>query len=379
MTDAGDLARADAILEALSLERRPPDAAFFEGLFLRFQRRVATETLTRPAGAPQGFDAGRFFAEWVEEERGLVGEERARAFEWLAVSCGFDAAAVRGECLRPWENDVPGRDEPRLGPGDGGFSSKVNFAVAHRAVLASIEGRRILADAGFPLPVLLPLDRPAREIPTGMGSLSAILAPDGFVHVKCDARGEVAELLRFFPERSSSPLSLSLEELSRTSPGEEAQHDARGGETSFALRVLDDRVLFWRAGRMTVLDAWSRLEYPLPASERAALEKLFAIELEGVSLPEEPREEDPSAPATLSVFHLSPIAADEARGRVARGGRPLSLVASRETRIEESAEGSRITIEATLKGPLPPAGPAEPVRKTLVFHLVSELFELSRG
>jgi hypothetical protein len=130
---------------------------------------------------------------------------------------------------------------------------------------------------------------------------------------------------------------------------------------------------------MTVLDAWSRLEYPLPVSERAALEKLFAIELEGVSLPEESREESSSAPATLSVFHLSPIPADEARGRVARGGLPLSLVASRQTRVEESGEGSRITIEATLKGPVPPAGPGEAVRKTLVFHLVSELFELSRG
>jgi hypothetical protein len=377
MTHARDMARADAILEALSLERRPLTLRFFEDLFLRFQRRVATETLTRPGGAPQAFDAGGFFAEWVDEERGLVGEERARAFEWLAVNCGFDVTTVRGECLRPWEEDAPGCDGPRLGPGDGGFSSKVNLAVAHRAVVASIEGRRILADAAFPLPVLLPLDPPAKEIPTGMGSLSATVAPGGSVRVTCDGRGEVAELLRFFPAPTASPFP--FEEICRPLPGAGAQHDARGSKTSFALRLLDDRVLFWRAGRMTVLDAWSRLEYPLPASDRAALEKLFAIELEGISLPEEPHEKNPSAPATLSVFHLSPIPADEARGRVGQGGLPLSLVASRETRVEESGEGSRITIETTLAGPIPPAGPAEAVRKTLVFHLVSELFELSRG
>lgn len=378
MTGARDLARADAILEALSLERRPPDVRFLEDLFLRFQRRVATETLARPAGDPQAFDAGRFFEEWVEEERGLVGEERVRAFEWLAVSCGFAATAVRGECRRPWEEGAPGRDEQRPGAGEGGFSSKVNVAVAHRAVVALIEGRRILADAAFPLPVLLPLDPPAQEIPTGMGMLS-VERPGGGdeVRVTCDGRGEVTELLRLAGAPPSLPLS--LEEISRTPPVHETPHDARGSKTSFALRVLDDRVLFWRAGRLTVLDAWSRLEYPLPVSERAALEKLFAIELEGVSLQEESREESSSAPATLSVFHLSPIPADEARGRVARGGLPLSLVASRQTRVEESGEGSRITIEATLKGPVPPAGPGEAVRKTLVFHLVSELFELSRG
>jgi hypothetical protein len=377
MTGAMDLARADAILEALSLERRPPDLRFFEDLFLRFQRRVATETLTRPPGDPQAFDAERFFAEWVEEERGLVGGERARAFEWLAVNCGFDVSAVRGECLRPWEEDAPGRDEPRLGPGDGGFSSKVNLAEAHRAVVASIEGQRVLADAAFPVPVLLPLDPPAREIPTGFGMLS-VARPGGSdeIRVTCDARGEVADLLQLLPAPATS--SFPFEEICRPSPGAGTRHDVRKSRTIFALRLLDDRVLYWRAGRMTILDAWSRLEYTLRTSERAALEKLFAIELQGVTFPEEQGEVGDGAPATLSVFHLSPIPADEARVRVAPGGPPLSLVASRETRVEESGEGSRITIEATLAGPVPPSGPTEAVRKTLVFHLVSELFELSR-
>jgi hypothetical protein len=377
MTDARNAARLNAVLEALSFERRLRDARTFEDLFLRFQRRVACETLMRPAGDPHAFDAERFFAEWVEEEMGLAGEERARAFEWLAVNCGFDVTTIAGACRRPWEEDAPRRDEPRLGPGDGGFSSKGKGARAHRVVIATIEGRRILADAAFPLPILLPLDPPAQEIPTGFGALS-IARPNGGdeIGVTCDARGEVTELLRFYPPRAAPPLP--LEEICRPPPGAGAQHDARRSKTTFALRLLDDRVLFWSAGRMTILDAWSRLEYPLPASERAALEKLFALELGGVALPDETHQ-TPPAPATLRVFHESPVSADEARGRVARDAPALSLVVGRETRVEESGAGSRITIEASLAPSLPPEGPTEAVRKRLVFHLMSELFELSRG
>ena len=128
---------------------------------------------------------------------------------------------------------------------------------------------------------------------------------------------------------------------------------------------------------MTVLDVWSRLEYPLPGSKRAALEKLFALELEGVVLPEETRERPP-VPATLSVFHESPVSADQARRRIARDAPALSLVVGREVRVKESGSGSRITIEAALAPSLPPEGPTEAVRKTLVFHLMSELFELAR-
>jgi hypothetical protein len=366
-----DTARVDAVLDALGLERRPPDGRFFEDVFLRFQRRIACETLTRPAGDPQAFDAEGFFAEWVEEEWGLAGGERAVAFEWLARELGFDVTLAEGACVHPWA--APGCHEVRRSAGDGGFSSKVNGVEAHRAVLASIEGRHILADAAFPLPVLLPLDPLAQEIPTGFGSVSVAAADAEGARVTCDARGEVAELLRIFP--APGPGSLPLEELSRTPPDASPRHEPG---RSFALRVLDDRVLFWSAGRMTILDAWSRLDYALPASERSAIEKLFALELGDVVLPRE-ADEVPTEPAMLSVFHMSPAAADKARRRIARETPSYSLVASRELRVEESGAGSRLSIHATLAGPVPPAGPGEAVRKTLVFHLVSELFELTRG
>ena len=335
MTDA---TRATAVLEAFSLERQVASARSFEDLFLRFQRRVACETLTRPAGDPGAFDAEAFFAEWVEDERGLVGEERILAFEWLAAECGFEVKAATGECRRPW--------------GEG--------ASAHRAVIATIDGRRVLADAGFPLPVLLPLDPPVRAIPTALGDLSSRVHEDGRTQVSCDARGEETDLLRL------------------EVPGTRREgHLEHGEDAAFALRVLDDRVLFWRKGRMTILDSWSRLEYSLPASERAAIEKIFALELEGIRLSEAPRQEAPEA-ATLSVFHRSPVAPEEARERLGHEALPLILVTSREERVAEASGGSLITIRATLAD-VPPAGPGEAVRKTLVFHLVSELFELSRG
>jgi hypothetical protein len=376
MTGGENAAQLDAVLEALSFEKQIPDARTLEDLFLRFQRRIACETLTRPAGDPDAFDARGFFAEWLEEEWGLVGAERALAFVWLARELGFEVAVARGASRRPWEREAPGRDELRLGAEEGDFSSNVNGAVAHRAVVASIEGRRILADAAFPLPVLLPLDPPAVEIPTGMGKMSATVAPDGSVCVTCDARGEVSESLKFHPAPASRPIP--FEGIRRPSPDAGAQHELRGSKNAFALRVLDDRVLYWIAGRMTILDAWSWLEYPLPVSERAILEKLFALELEGVALPEE-GDRTPPAAAVLRVFHASPVSADEARRRIARDVPPLSLVVGREVLVEESGAGSRITIESALAPALPPGGPTEAVRKTLGFHLMSELFELSRG
>jgi hypothetical protein len=351
-------ALVEALVDALGLERRPPDTRFFEDLFLRFQRRVATETLTRPAGNPGAFDAESFFAEWVEEERGLAGEERARAFAWLARELGFECELENCSCFRPWAGGALDVLEP------------------HRAVVARVQGRRILADAGFPLPVLLPLDAAARDFPTGFGTLTLkSAAGSDAIRVTCDARGEVSELLRLDPARL--PSSLPIEEISRPSPGASARHDAGGSKEPFALRVLDDRVLFWRAGRMTILDAWSRLEYPLPSSESAAIAKLFALELEEISLPESPSGGDPE-PATLSVFHLSSGAPDDVRGRVGRNATPLILVSSREELVDAAPGGSRVTIQATLAD-VPPEGPGEAVRKTLVFHLVSEIFELGRG
>lgn len=370
---------ARAWLEALGLEARLPDARFFEDLFLRFQRRVACETLTRRAGAAALLDAEEFAATWPEEERGLTGEERARAFAWLAGQLGFEVELEDSLCSRPW--GTAERDEIRPDQGHGGSSSKVNEPEAHRSVVATMSGQRLLADAGFPLPVLIPLQLPFREIPSSFGTLSIAAAEEGAeragLRVTCDARGQVTDLLRLGPGPEPSPSSLPLEGIRRPSPAAPPRPAADGSKTPFALRILDDRVLYWTAGVMTVLDAWSVLRYPLAGTERAAFESLFALNLEGVDLPEIPAA---ALAASLTVFHAVALGPEEVRrGLDLASPPPSSLVAGRALAVGEAPGGSRIALTATLSGPVPPAGPGESVRKTLVFHLAMDLLDLGRG
>jgi hypothetical protein len=237
-----------------------------------------------------------------------------------------------------------------------------------------MEGRRILADAGFPLPVLVPLERPSIEIPTGFGTLTVDGAEaERGLRVTCDARGSVGELLRVLPTPHPNPFP--LEEIRRPSPGASPPHEAGGSKSFFALRVLDDRVLHWAGGVMTILDAWSVLRYPLAGAERAAFESLFALNLEGVELPEIPAA---ALAPTLVVFHSVALPPEEVRRGLARGEAPPPLVAAREAAIEADAAGSRIALTATLGGTVPPGGPGESVRKTLVYHLAMDLLALGR-
>ncbi len=259
----------------------------------------------------------------------------------------------------------------------------MNGGETHRSVVATIEGRRILADAGFPLPVLVPLDAPPLEIPTGFGTLAVARGEGGGdeTRITCDARGEVADLLRLTP--GARPAPLPLEEILRPSPDaqtapEAGEAGARGSTprapAPFALRVLDDRVLHWTGGVMTVLDAWSILSYPLAGTERAAFEALFALDLEGVHLP--PVHAVTLEPA-LTVFHAVALPPDEVRKGLGRAAAaPSALVASRDAVVEAAPGGSRIALTVKLSAPVPPAGPGESVRKTLVFHLAMELLGL---
>ncbi len=251
------------------------------------------------------------------------------------------------------------RDDVRPDEAAGGFSLKVNAAEPHRALIARVEGRRLLADAGFPLPVLIPLQLPLKEIPSSFGTLTVAAAEDGGegsgdLRVTCDARGEVAELLRLGPG--------------------EGGVGARADATPSATRVLEDRVLHWSGGVMTVLDAWSVLRYPLAGTEQAAFEALFALNLEGVDLPAVPAGE--FAPA-LTVFHTVPLPPEDVQRGLAGADRPSSdLVAAPEATIRAVPGGSLVARSARFLAPVPATGPGESVRKTLVFHLAMDLLRL---
>jgi hypothetical protein len=125
---------------------------------------------------------------------------------------------------------------------------------------------------------------------------------------------------------------------------------------------------------MTILDAWSVLRYPLGGMERAAFEALFALNLEGTDLPEVTAA--PLAP-TLTVFHAVALApGDVWRGLDLGSPPPSSLVTARDALVEEVEGGSRIALTARLSEPVPPLGPGESVRRTLVFHLAMDLLGL---
>ena len=134
---------------------------------------------------------------------------------------------------------------------------------------------------------------------------------------------------------------------------------------------------------MEVSDFWSRLTHPLGGGEKEVLESLFRVPCGGL----------PSAPAAcpppeLTVYDLSPLPVallEERSGRdPGRVDRSLvealgsSPVLSSAWTFEERPEGTRVKLTARLAN-LPPRGPTEALRRTLVFHLATVALALSRA
>jgi hypothetical protein len=363
----------------LSADTRSPRA--FEDLFLRFQARVPYETLSQTRRGELEPEA--LFIAFLEEGGGSAGEERARAFAALAEALGYDVRGVQGEAR------AGGAWRP------------------HSALVARLGPSDALADAAYPLPVLLPIGS-AEEIPTAYGKLS--LARSGEeLSVVFEGRGEREERIRLGMEPREGGVA-------------EPTLDAR------LVRVLDDRVLTLQGGALVVEDAWSRLETPYDAAANAdALKTLFAREdlsREELALLPPPA----SGSATLRVFDRGEADAGALRARLASPRGLLSLLAPG-TRAEETTEepagwtwrlveedgtaraervlrtasglevvpldpeaelsrrvyaieprpwGAHLSLTVTLAREVPPLLLGESVRKTLVFHLASELLALSK-
>ncbi len=323
---------AAAFLELLGLARELPTPRFFEELFLRFAAAVPYETLTRRAVLPSPFDAGAYFERAAGEPEPLVGGERTEALLALALGLGFDAGAV-------------------------GVRSRCG---THRAIATRLGRHRVLADPAWPLPVLVPLEPPAQEIPTPYGALSARRDGDETV-LLADGRGSVREILRVGAVAPPSGGALSAP-VDPSPP--------------FALRLLPDRIHFWRDGLLTVADAWSRLRTPLAGSEAAALRSLFALEgdlpgdLPGAA----------AGPAVLTVWHRVHGEAAAVRARLAEIPAEAAdeRTAALRFSVESEGDGLRLRADATLAGPTLGAGLSEPARKSLVFRLASDLFGAAR-
>lgn len=353
---------ARALLESLGLLDQLPTPRLLDDLFVRFSAQVPYETLTK---RPEDVDVDAVCLDLAEEGRGVGGSSRARVFHALAHELGLDVRLVRGE--------------------------------PYPAAIARVGGAEVLCDVALPLTTPIPLDA-IEEIASPHGKLT--LRRDGSrVTILFDAHGLVE------PRRS-----FDLDDERPTEPERDA--------APFVLRAYDDRIVRWSSGMLTITDSWSVLTHALAPGETEAVL--------GFDAGEEPAPEETS-PAVLQVFdHCdAPLAALLARLGTPEGHLAMqppgtraedvtsepgafsstlvsesgatrrervvlrpdgalielvsgeSPVASRRITLTASPDGVRLAMAVTLAKPVPPRGLAESVRKTLVYHLVSELMALA--
>jgi len=123
------------ILEALGLERRPPDRTSLERLFDAFNRIVPFESASKivrdaatPSPAEKPRDPEVFWEDHLALGTGGTCFARVAAFAALAEAVGFAPGKILG-----------------------GIGSPRN----HASLLFELDGRTWLADVGYPLPDLL--------------------------------------------------------------------------------------------------------------------------------------------------------------------------------------------------------------------------------
>jgi hypothetical protein len=380
----------DELLEGWGIARALPDARFLDELYRRFGAFVPYETVTRTADG----DSLEDVLSALVEGAGSAGARRTRAFLAIARDLGFDAGPVAGTVL--WRR---GDGAPLAGDGD-----------PHAALVVSVLGRRFLVDPAYPLPWPVPLEPPAADMRSPWGTLS-VRTEGRSTDLVCEGLGRLTARIRYDLTPVEDVPSVPIE------------------EGPLLLRLLDDRLHLWRAGEMRVVDSWSVLTHPVPASEKAALAVLFSgAEAIVEELPHETPDSPP--PAALVVFERTRLPLHDVKARLgspeglfslyAPGGRfelaevsgsgwiwkvfpgdddavrtervtrtgegvaadvldEGAFVASRRYGVEPLPDGETLlSLEALFGRPLSPRGLGESVRKTLVFHLASELLALGR-
>ncbi|MEO6324618.1 MAG: hypothetical protein ABIT01_18170 [Thermoanaerobaculia bacterium] len=396
---------ADAFAEALGLSRERPAPRAFEELFLRFSMRFPYENLTPRA---PGRDPSTVLDDFVERGTGSIGLERSQAFLALAASFGYAVRTLLGE------------REGRVEPGSATTTGEADAEwFPHAGLLADLEGRSFLLDPALPIPILLPLEPAGTELPAPAGGISVVRVGEE-LRLSVNARGRRRERARYRLAASPANLLESLREV------EAQSQEAMPRE---AKRFYDDRLLSLRERTIEVLDRWSRLVYQPAGEIGELLEPLFLISPEAI--PESGSEEPPgdAAAGTLWVYDASELAPEMLRARLRSPEALLALnpagtrfdelaafdggwswrltdeadvtlrreriaatvqgveietiagespIARRSIAIHPQQSGSRVVLRATLSREVPPRGLAESVRKTLVFHLASELLALSR-
>jgi hypothetical protein len=241
------------ILAALGLTKRPPDLRFLADLFDAFDRTVPFESASKILRHAEDSDLADkprvpeiFWSEHLELGTGGTCFARVAAFAALSEGLGF---------------------HPRKIVGSIGASS------SHAAVLFDLEGRTWLADVGYPLPEIRPLESGAYESALGScvldagparATLSVVSGPERGAVIEYPLAGVTDDVFRAAWTKTFTSPSYFLDKVVLR------RHDAH-------------RVLRFFRGEVEITDAYSRTVVPLLAGRAARLAEIFSIEESVVS------------------------------------------------------------------------------------------------
>lgn len=239
---------ADEILEALGLVRRLPDVRYLSDLLDAFNRIVPFESaskIVRNADVAALSEKPRvpevFWADHLESGTGGTCFARVAAFAALSEALGFRPAKILGGITGPRN---------------------------HASVLYELDGRTWLADPGYPLPRLIPLETSAFETPTGS---CAFEVSGGSAVLRFVSGPEYGRVIEFSFER------VSEDEF-------RAAWEKTFSATSLFLREVvlrrpdAHRVLRYFRGAVDVTDAHSRARIPLVDRRAEKLSGLFSVD-----------------------------------------------------------------------------------------------------
>ena len=238
----------DAVLASLEVPRRLPDSRFLSDLHDAFNRVVPFESASKilrndrfAAASEKRRVPEIFWPEHLELGTGGTCFSRVAAFGVLTEALGFRPRKIVGAIAAP---------------------------ASHAALLFPLEGRTWLADVGYPLPEIRPLESCGYESALGAcmlkvgashASLSFLTGPERGRTIEYSLLPVADEAFESAWERTFAPEALFVRDL--------------------VLRRSDGhRVLRFFRGEVDIMDAHSRTTIPLAAGRAARLAEIFGIE-----------------------------------------------------------------------------------------------------
>jgi len=310
---------ADEILEALDLSRAEPGSGFLEALFARFNAAVPFENVSKiarnadiPNAAARPRTPDVFWADHLALGTGGTCFARVAAFDALLRELGFRTRRTLGRVRNP--ND-------------------------HAALVVETPAGERIADVGFPLPALLPLESGLVETPT--------------VGLRVEA-GEAGFEVAFEGGVPEGPRTLWIGKA----PVEEDEYlelwrktfrpDAPFLQEVWLRRDLGHRVLAFARGEARVDDLCSRLVVPLASPRSPSLGALFGIDeallARAFALAGDPA--PAAADPSLTAYLETSAPADRAYETIAspEGYRRLQEGVAPVGGLRETANGFRLTL-----------------------------------